>query len=472
MDSPREPEFDELVEIAAAICGAPMSLVSLIDDRREWFKAALGVDATETARELSFGTFAIQQDDIFTVEDATLDDRFRDNPLVTGAFGLRFYAGFPVSSPDGFHLGSLCVLDRKPHRLNRVQQAALRTLARQVNARIEMRMQRLALERALATAQEAQTKLSASDRRFKAFMDSGPFLSYIKDSQGRLVFYNQPFADRFGVSLREWIGREDEDRYPTETAAIIRMHDREVLDTLEPHVYLETTRNSDDSWAHWRSYRFPCPDNNGKMLLGGISIEVTAELLLETELRRYRAALEEANRQLRELAATDGLTSLANRRVFDERLNLEFSRSRRKKLELSVLMLDVDNFKKRNDTYGHDNGDLVLRQVARCIRDSLREGDFAARYGGEEFVVLLPECSEPDALMMCDRILKCIRSEHWHGEPVTVSIGAVSLDEATPSQSGLVTLADEALYAAKRAGKDCAVGYRSHSEQMADLKGP
>jgi diguanylate cyclase (GGDEF)-like protein len=135
-------------------------------------------------------------------------------------------------------------------------------------------------------------------------------------------------------------------------------------------------------------------------------------------------------------------------------------------------MLDVDNFKKRNDTYGHDNGDLVLRQVAKCIRDSLREGDFAARYGGEEFVVLLPECSEPDALMMCDRILKCIRSEHWHGEPVTVSIGAVSLDEATPSQSGLVTLADEALYAAKRAGKDCAVGYRSHFEQMADLKGP
>jgi diguanylate cyclase (GGDEF)-like protein/PAS domain S-box-containing protein len=471
LDSPREPEFDELVEIAAAICGAPMSMVSLVDEDRQWFKAALGVDLTETSREVSFCTHAIQQDDIFTVEDATQDDRFRDNPFVAGDLGIRFYAGFPLSSPDGFHLGSLCVLDRKPHRLTAAQETALRTLARQVNARIELRQQRRELQRALAEAEEAKTKLQASDRRFKAFMDSGPILSYLKDNQGKLVYYNQPFADRFGVNTREWIGRDDEDRDPPEIAAVVRAHDLEVLDTLQPHIYLESSRNRDGSRAQWRSYKFPCQDSDGKMLLGGISIDVTAELVRDAELRRSRTELEEANRKLRDLATTDGLTGLANRRVFDERMELEFARARRKKLNLAVLMLDVDNFKHRNDTYGHDNGDQVLRQLAKCIRHAVRDTDFAARYGGEEFVVLLPECDEEQAIEMSKRIIKCVHAERWSDEPVTVSVGAAAMDDATSTPQRQLILADEALYAAKRAGKNRAVGYHAYYDTIvADLK--
>jgi diguanylate cyclase (GGDEF)-like protein len=471
LDTAPEPEFDELVQIAAAICGKSMSIVSLLDEKRQWFKAAVGMPFRETERDIAFCDHTIRQHNVLTVEDATLDPRFRDNPLVTAENGLRFYAGFPVHSPDGFPLGTLCVLDNKPGTINEAQRAALETLARQVNARIELRMQRRELQQALAAAEGARQKLAAADRRFNTFMNNGPFVAFLKDSQSRYLSYNQAFANLFQISLTEWLGKSDEEVSSSEFAKVWRANDLKVIQEQKTVVVLEQTPNSQGGICTWRSYKFPCPADDGSTWVGGFALDVTEERKRDTAIRQYQSELEAANRRLQELAATDPLTGLPNRRIFDERLQFEFSRSRRKKLDLAVLMIDVDDFKQRNDTYGHDHGDQVLVQLAGVFRRIVRESDLAARYGGEEFVVLLPEANEAQALGMAERIMAGLAAERWPYEPVRVSIGAAALDEATPNPQRLVILADEALYVAKRAGKNRATGYHAYYEQMiAQLK--
>lgn len=114
LDTPPEEAFDRLVELATVIFDVPIALVSLVDRERQWFKACYGFDTRETSREVSFCAYAILADEVMVVPDATQDQRFRDNALVTGAPGIRFYAGAPLKTSDGHSLGSLCVIDTKP----------------------------------------------------------------------------------------------------------------------------------------------------------------------------------------------------------------------------------------------------------------------------------------------------------------------------------------------------------------------
>lgn len=141
LDTMPEEAFDDLVAIAAQICGTPMALISLVDDRRQWFKARVGLDVSETPREVAFCAHAIDQEDIFVVDDATRDERFANNPLVTGAPDLRFYAGAQLRTSDGYTLGTLCVLDRVPRSLTDAQKDALAALARQAIAQMDLRRQ-------------------------------------------------------------------------------------------------------------------------------------------------------------------------------------------------------------------------------------------------------------------------------------------------------------------------------------------
>lgn len=139
LDTPAEADFDDLARIAAQICGTPMALISLVDARRQWFKSALGLSVSETPREIAFCNHAIRAPDMFSVEDASRDPRFAENPLVTGDPNLRFYTGAPLLSPEGYPLGTLCVLDTKPGRLTEAQRQALAALARQVVTQLELR---------------------------------------------------------------------------------------------------------------------------------------------------------------------------------------------------------------------------------------------------------------------------------------------------------------------------------------------
>lgn len=141
LDTPAEAMFDNITALAAQICETPIALISLVDAERQWFKSRQGLDARETPRELAFCAHAINGETLFEVENALLDPRFRDNPLVTGAPDIRFYAGMPLADSEGHNLGTLCVIDRQPRQLSERQKGALKLLAQQAINLFELRLQ-------------------------------------------------------------------------------------------------------------------------------------------------------------------------------------------------------------------------------------------------------------------------------------------------------------------------------------------
>jgi len=168
----------------------------------------------------------------------------------------------------------------------------------------------------------------------------------------------------------------------------------------------------------------------------------------QTELR-------EANARLESLATTDGLTGIKNHRALQERLREEFDRARRYNTPLSILMLDVDQFKQYNDAFGHPAGDAVLRQVTEVCRQSARTCDIVARYGGDEFAVLLPGATMEEANTVAERFRHAIGTAVWPERAVTVSIGVATLAPAMPHPDSLLAGADAALYSSKHRGRNC-----------------
>jgi diguanylate cyclase (GGDEF)-like protein len=181
------------------------------------------------------------------------------------------------------------------------------------------------------------------------------------------------------------------------------------------------------------------------------------------ELDRMNHELEEKRAALEQLSRTDGLTGLVNRRHFEERLAAEWARSERYRSPLSCLLLDIDHFKKVNDTWGHPFGDVVLKEVAGVARRALRDVDVIARYGGEEIIALLPETSPDEAWRAAERVrmgveamrLTCRTVEPPQSVRCTASIGvATAPGPAVESAAQLVQLADECLYEAKQGGRN------------------
>ena len=139
LDTESEAAFDDFAKLASFICGTPMATVTLVDSDRQWFKAKLGINQAETPRDQSFCTHTILSNEVMVIEDASIDRRFFDSPLVTGDPNIRFYAGAPMISPDGHALGSLCAIDSEPGTLDPERRAMLETLARRVVEQMELR---------------------------------------------------------------------------------------------------------------------------------------------------------------------------------------------------------------------------------------------------------------------------------------------------------------------------------------------
>ena len=162
LDTDPERAFDDLTALASHICGTPIALISLIDADRQWFKSRVGITIAETSRSVSFCTHAIQQRDLYVVPDARSNATFRDNPFVAAENGIRFYAGAPLVTPQGYALGTLCVVDKVPRTLTPEQVEALDALRRQAEAQLELRANLIDLEAALAerdAAEAAQRQL-------------------------------------------------------------------------------------------------------------------------------------------------------------------------------------------------------------------------------------------------------------------------------------------------------------------------
>ncbi|GAB4215519.1 MAG: hypothetical protein OHK0022_55500 [Roseiflexaceae bacterium] len=202
LDTPPEQDFDDLVRLAAAICGTPIALVTLVDANRQWFKANLGLPFNETPRDLAFCAHTINQPGILLIPDLLADERFADNPFVIGDDGARFYAGMPLTTPEGHNLGTLCVIDRVPRTLTPEQLEALRILGRQVITQLELRRRVRELEHAEAARHHLEELQHIADLT-TVVMDtiSNPVL--VVDRQGTVLRLNQAAEQVTGYTLDE-----------------------------------------------------------------------------------------------------------------------------------------------------------------------------------------------------------------------------------------------------------------------------
>lgn len=200
LDTPGEPDFDEITALAAEICGTPIALISLVDENRQWFKSKVGTGITETSRDVAFCAHAIIGDGILIVPDALADPRFAQNPHVVGDPKIRFYAGAPLVSEDGLNLGTLCVIDHEPRELTASQQHALQVLSRQVVTQMRLRRELRALQ-ASEAARSITTETQAN------ILDALPAHIALIDSTGVIISVNEHWrrdADANGVHPPEF----------------------------------------------------------------------------------------------------------------------------------------------------------------------------------------------------------------------------------------------------------------------------
>lgn len=198
LDTAPERAFDDLTLLASHICGTPIALMSLIDADRQWFKSKVGVSISETSRSVAFCAHAIQTQSIMVVSDALGDLRFRDNPMVTGEPGIRFYAGAPLITPDGHALGTLCVVDRVPRTLTSEQLEALDALRRQAQAQLELRLHIGELKDALAARDAAVDDQKRLISELQAALDGvsklGALMPYCSACQFNMTIPADPRA--------------------------------------------------------------------------------------------------------------------------------------------------------------------------------------------------------------------------------------------------------------------------------------
>ena len=187
--------------------------------------------------------------------------------------------------------------------------------------------------------------------------------------------------------------------------------------------------------------------------------ELVARVNIHLRLKELYEAVQEKNRQLQDLANKDGLTGLYNHRYFHEQLSKDFLHAKRYDESLSCVLLDIDYFKKFNDTHGHQTGDVVLSTLGRVIKDSIRDGDLAARYGGEEFSLVLYHADGPAGYQVAERLRQMVESHEVHDKGnvlhVTISVGIATFPSGQIRDSKeLIECADKALYKAKENGRN------------------
>ncbi len=357
----------QLAEVAACLAGTPMAFVAFVDHDETHVVTGVSCHERSDPRfETLCGHVIARPDLTLVVHDILNDPRFAHIRHIGVSRNFRFYAGVAVLSPDGYPIGTLCVLDTEPRELGERQLEAMRHLARAVTPRIELAMQ--------------VEEMREEREKFRAFMDNGPTLAYIKDADGRYEYANQRLLDKFGFKPADILGKTDAELWPSYVAERLRANDRAVLASGQPMELTEpgpVDDGGEPSW--WQSAKFVVP--GATPMLGGVAIDVS-------ELKGMQARLEQ-------LVRTDPLTQLPNRVALQEYLPVAISNSLRTAEPMALLFVDLDRFKQVNDGFGHEVGDQLLVEFAARARACVRKSDVVARLAGDEFVILLEHLTDP-----------------------------------------------------------------------------
>lgn len=267
----------------------------------------------------------------------------------------------------------------------------------------------------------------------------------MKDDQRYFRYVNNKTAEMFGKANEDIIGKLDSDVIGEEMADHFWQSDKLVFETNEKQTIEEVVDDGEGITRHYLSMKMPYQINEKSNALIGFSTDVTELYQLKEEFKKQ--------------ANTDALTGLYNRRYFFKHAEKEFSRAKRHGLDMTLISIDIDYFKKINDSYGHPIGDKVLIELSNSIINSLRQEDILARIGGEEFSIILPETSleqaKPVAQRICHTKINFVVNEQSNEAiNIQVSVGLVSMKASDINFDDLFVRADNALYQAKETGRN------------------
>jgi diguanylate cyclase (GGDEF)-like protein len=406
LDTPSEPLFDSITTLAAQVCDAPIALLSLIDQQRQWFKANHGLDLTQTPRDIAFCAHTILSTPMLEVPDATVDARFSDNPLVVSDPKIRFYAGIPLQDPRGFAVGALCVMDYKARLLTTSQREALESLSRLALALLEQR--------------RGERKLRESEERFQA---AALQQALEREQRQKLI------ADLGQRALAD----PDADSLMTNAVRLVR----ETLG-FEYCRVLELTHGGVSLLSRATTGSPPgLPDSGSRLaalisgpqgpfgllevrsaVAGRVSTDVTNFVQSVANIIGTALARRRADEQLAYAAQFDTLTGLPNRQLFRDRIAQSVARAHRKERPVAVVVLNLDGFKLVNNAHGHAAGDQVLIQVAERLIGCVSAYDSVSRLGADEFAIVLSNIERVEEVVpVLERVL------HGLGQPFELADG-------------------------------------------------
>ncbi len=468
LDTAPSESFDRIAQLAAEVLEVPITLISLIDQSRQWVKAKVGLDIREAPRDISFCAHAVRLRRSLEIPDATKDMRFAANPLVQGQPFIRAYLGIPLYSRAGHALGTLCAIDVRPRvftakevrTLNRFakiaedllheRELAAATAAAQTQA---LKTENQELQAQIRKVLNSERSLRVVEQRLRSITNNIPVMIGYWNSELQCEFANNAYQELFRVRAKWTIG--------TSMRVLLGDGHFSSIEPLahlalggEPQHFVRRTVKSDGS-AAYIEVRF-IPDFNETGDVRGFYV-LAGDV---TEARNARIALEATNEKLARESATDYLTGLSNRRVFSERSEAASWRFKEAGEAYGLILLDLDDFKQVNDVYGHDVGDDVLRAVGCVLRDQLRcDRDIAARLGGEEFAILCFGDLDRDSLRaIAERVREQVAAASVNTPKgvlrFTGSFGIALCDANDVGWKNIYARADAALYEAKAAGKN------------------
>ncbi|GLQ56915.1 putative bifunctional diguanylate cyclase/phosphodiesterase [Devosia nitrariae] len=456
LDTPPTPEFEALVDIVGQTLGVPICGISLIDDRRQWFKALRGLGLKQMPREHAFCNRLIESGAPLVISDLAAESASSSHPLVAGGPRLRFYAGAPLTLEDGLVVGAICVFDTAPRVFEKKEAEALSRLA--------------GIAEGLLRQFESAEKLARLSREAEAHLR-------LVEDQRRQLFQQHRVLSQASVMAR--IGAWERDLATGAyrwSEGMYRLHevgedfvvDEEAVFSFYPR---SERRRIAGVIARARkantSYRLDAQIVTGKGNRRWVRISSEAEMIDGVPVRRFGIMRDitdekEAADRIASMAERDALTGLYNRAFLQTRIDglAETVPGRRH----AFLLLDLDGFKDINDTHGHAAGDECLRRVSRRIGRAAGRGALVARIGGDEFAILVEESQGRDARALARHVRKAIQVPlRWQGQAfqLSASIGIAYWPGTGPIRSdALFADADLALYDAKGAGKNCDAVYR------------